>query len=165
MNTNTNKKRITLLRIYLAVIIILMIPFTNACSVFQYQLRPPIFRPYVTETLQVTAYCACGECCGWERNWKGQKVYSYGPHKGEKKIVGLTADGTWAEKGTIAADTDLFPMGTIMHIEGYGYGVVQDRGSAIQGKHIDIFFKSHAKALEWGNRDLNIKIWLPKEKK
>ena len=162
---NTSKKRVTLLKIYLAVIIILMIPFTNACSVFQYQLRPPVFRSYTVETLQVTAYCACGECCGWERNWKGQKVYAYGSQKGEKKIIGLTADGTKARKGTVAADTDLYPMGTIMYVEGYGYGVVEDRGSAIQDKHIDLFFKSHDKALEWGNRNINVKIWLPKKKK
>ena len=162
MNTN-NSKRIKLLKIYLWIIMILIIPFTNGCSVFQYQLRPPVFRSYQTEKLQVTAYCACGKCCGWERNWLGQKVYSYGPHKGEHKIVGLTADGSWAEKGTIAADTKIFPMGTIMYIEGYGYGVVKDRGSAIQGKHIDIFFKSHNKALDWGNRNMEVKIWLPKK--
>lgn len=163
MSMNTNKKRIKLLKIYLLFIIVLMIPFTNACSVFQYQLRPPVFRAHTVETLQVTAYCACGECCGWERNWKGQKVYSYGPHEGEIKIIGLTASGTKAKVGTIAADTDIFPMGTIMYIEGYGYGVVEDRGSAIQGKHIDIFIKSHNKALDWGNRDMEVKVWLPKK--
>ena len=162
MNTNTNKKRVTALKIYLLLIIILTIPFTSGC-VFQYQLRPPVFRSYKTETLQVTAYCACGQCCGWERNLLGQKVYSYGAHKGERKIVGLTADGTWAKEGTIAADTKIFPMGTIMYIEGYGYGVVEDRGSAIQGNHIDIFFKSHNKALEWGNRNMEVTIWLPKK--
>jgi 3D (Asp-Asp-Asp) domain-containing protein len=153
-------KRIRHLKIYLWLIIIMIIPFTNSC-VFQYQLRPPVFRPFKAETLQVTAYCACGHCCGWERNWLGQKVYSYGPHKGEHKIVGLTADGTWARQGTIAADPNIYPMGTIMYIEGYGYGIVEDIGSAIQGKHIDIFFKSHERALEWGNRTLNVKIWLP----
>lgn len=164
MNTDTNKKRITRF-LTLAAIILLMIPFTNSCSVFQYQLRPPVFRPYKVHTLQVTAYCACEKCCGWERNWKGQKVYAYGPHKGERKVVGLTASGTSARKGTIAADTDLYPMGTIMYIEGYGYGVVEDRGSAIQGKHIDLFFKSHNKAMEWGNKNINVKIWLPRKKK
>ena len=163
MNTNTNKKRVKALKIYLLLIIILMIPFTNACSIFQYQLRPPVFRANTVETLQVTAYCACGKCCGWERNWKGQKVYSYGPHEGEVKIIGLTASGTKAKMGTIAADTDIFPMGTIMYIKDYGYGVVEDRGSAIQDKHIDIFFKSHNKALDWGNRNMEVKIWLPKK--
>jgi len=163
MNKNTNKKRVKSLKIYLLLIIIFMIPFTNACSVFQYQLRPPVFRANTVETLQVTAYCACGKCCGWERNWKGQKVYSYGPHEDEVKIIGLTASGTKAKMGTIAADTEIFPMGTIMYVEGYGYGVVEDRGSAIQGKHIDLFFKSHNKALDWGNRNMEVKIWLPKK--
>ena len=164
MSTITNKsQRIKRLKLYFWLILLLTMTFLNSC-VFQYQLRPPVFRPYKVVSMQVTAYCACGKCCGWERNWLGQKVYSYGPHKGEHKIVGLTADGTWAMPGTIAADTDLYPMGTIMYIEGYGYGKVEDRGSAIQGDHIDIFFKSHQRALEWGNQTLNVKIWLPKEK-
>jgi 3D (Asp-Asp-Asp) domain-containing protein len=131
---------------------------------FQYQLRPPFFRPYKTVRLQVTAYCACEKCCGWERDSRGRKVYAYGPQKGKTKIVGMTASGTFAKKGSIAADTDIFPMGTIMYIEGYGYGIVEDIGSAIVGEHIDLFFKSHERALEWGNKTLDVKVWLPSKK-
>lgn len=145
-------------------LIVLTIPFTNGCAVFQYQLRPPVFRPYKTVRMQVTAYCACEKCCGWERDSKGRKVYAYGPHKGEPKIVGMTANGTRANKGTIAADTNIFPMGTIMLIDGYGYGVVEDRGSAIVGRHIDLFFKSHQRAIEWGNKTVDVKVWLPQKK-
>lgn len=157
-----NKKRISWLKISIFLLLILLIPFSNGCTVFQYQLRPPIVRPHRTETLLVTAYCACSKCCGWEYNRNHKPVHSYGPKKGKRKIVGMTASGIMAHMGTIAADTKLYPMGTIMYIEGYGYGKVEDRGSSIQGKHIDIFFKDHAQAVEWGNKTMEVTIWLPR---
>lgn len=61
--------------------------------------------------------------------------------------------------GTIAADTDYLPFGTIMYISGYGKGVIEDRGSAIKGPdRIDIFFRSHRKAQEWGRRKQTVRI-------
>lgn len=161
---NTKIKRSTWLRMSILLLVLSTIPFTNGCTVFQYQMRPPVFRPFETVRMQVTAYCACEQCCGWERNLKGQKVYAYGPHKGDPKIVGMTASGTRAHKGSIAADTNIFPMGTIMYIEGYGYGVVEDRGSAIVGRHIDLFYKSHKRAIQWGNQTVDVKVWLPAKK-
>ncbi len=63
------------------------------------------------------------------------------------------------EKGTIAADTKYYPFGTRMHIPGYGWGIVEDRGSAIKGpSRIDLFFNSHDEALEWGRRKLPVQI-------
>ena len=45
-------------------------------------------------------------------------------------------------KGTIAADTAHYPFGTKMYIPGYGWGVVEDRGSAIKGPNrLDIFYR------------------------
>lgn len=66
-------------------------------------------------------------------------------------------------EGTIAADTDYYPFGTRMYVPGYGWGVVKDRGSAIQGPdHIDIFIGSHQKTNEWGRQNLRVKIQMPK---
>ncbi len=113
------------------------------------------------QRLEVTAYCPCGSCCGWERNWWGRPVYSYGPQKGQRKQIGLTASGTRARLGTIAADTRIYPFGTVMYVPGYGYGVVEDRGGAIRGQKIDLFFRTHQQALEWGRQHKDIRIWLP----
>ncbi|MBT3194322.1 MAG: 3D domain-containing protein, partial [Verrucomicrobia bacterium] len=85
-----------------------------------------------------------------------------GPLKGKVKRVGVTAWGTKAKRGTIAADTRRFPFGTIMHIEGYGYGRVEDRGGAIKGNHIDLFFHSHKQALQWGKQTKRVRVWLPR---
>jgi len=65
-----------------------------------------------------------------------------------------------ARDGTLAADTNYYPFGTRMHIPQYGYGVVEDRGSAIKGpKHIDLFFDSHSDANEWGEQYLMVDIY------
>ena len=125
------------------------------------QLGPIRGREPIVRTLQTTGYCACGDCCGWHRNWLFQKVYSSGPRKGEPKKVGITASGTQARRGTIAADTSRYPFGTVMYIGDYGYGRVEDRGGAIKGDHIDLFFRTHGQALEWGKRTVPVKIWYP----
>lgn len=115
-----------------------------------------------TVMMETTAYCPCGKCCGWERVWWApwRTVYSSGPNKGKPKKVGITASGTKAHKGTIAADRRYYPFGTVMYIPGYGYGRVEDTGSAIQGSsRIDLFYGSHQQALEWGRQRVPVKIW------
>jgi len=112
--------------------------------------------------MEVTAYCACKKCCQWKRKWGCfllPAVYAAGPNKGKPKAVGVTADGTEAEKGTIAADTTRYPFGTIMYVPGYGWGVVHDTGKAIKGDRLDVFFASHRKALEWGRRRLRVRVY------
>ncbi|MDD3094705.1 MAG: 3D domain-containing protein [Candidatus Neomarinimicrobiota bacterium] len=156
------KRKIRRLKIHFFLILLLIIPFTNACSMFRNQLKPHFTRIPKIVTMQVTAYCSCEKCCGWKLNPNGESVYAYGPHKGKRKVVGMTASGTKAVPGTIAADISIYPLGTIMYIEGYGYGRVEDVGSKITQQHIDLFFKDHATAMNWGNRRMKVKVWLPK---
>jgi len=55
--------------------------------------------------------------------------------------------------GTIAADIRYFPFGTRIYVEGYGWGVVQDQGRAVQGAdRLDLYFESHREACQWGRR-------------
>lgn len=122
--------------------------------------------PGVTSRLAVvktTGYCKCGDCCGWHRSWfgLGPPVISSGPLKGRPKSVGITASRTEARPGVIAADTNLFPFGTVMHIPGYGWGRVEDIGGAIKGYHLDLYFTSHDEAREWGVRKRKIEFWRP----
>lgn len=111
--------------------------------------------------IEATGYCKCGDCCGWKRNLFMQPVYSYGASKGERKKVGVTSSGTKADIGTIAADTTVYPYGTKMFVPGYGWGVVEDIGGAIKGQRIDLFFKSHKDALEWGRKTVTVEVYLP----
>lgn len=120
--------------------------------------RPPRGEKPIVRTMEITGYCKCKKCCGWERNWYGRPVSA---SNGKPQKVGTTSRGTKAKVGTIAADTAKYPFGTIMQIPGYGYGRVEDRGSAIKGEHIDVFFKSHKQATQWGRQKRQVKIWLP----
>lgn len=64
-------------------------------------------------------------------------------------------------KGTIAADTNYFPFGTEMYIPDYGWGVVEDRGSAIKGPdRIEVFYDFHRSALKWGRKKEEVLIRL-----
>lgn len=125
------------------------------------RIRPPRHAPSFDRVMETTGYCSCGKCCNWKRNWLFRPVIASGPSKGQRKKVGYTASGVKAKPGTIAADTSRYPFGTIMYVEGYGYGRVEDRGSAIKGEHIDLYFKSHRDALRWGRRNTRVRVWLP----
>lgn len=126
-------------------------------------IRPPRGSHYIEKIMETTGYCPCKKCTGWRRTWYGKPVNAYGPNEGKYKPVGVTASGVKARKGTIAADTTKYPFGTIMFIPGYGYGCVEDRGSAIADDHIDLFFRRHRDAVEWGRQVKTVRIWLPKK--
>lgn len=82
-------------------------------------------------TFRISAYCACSKCCG-------------------KWANGITASGKTARANhTIAADTSVLPFGTEVYIDGQKY-VVEDRGGAIKGKRIDVFYGSHQEAYNHG---------------
>jgi 3D (Asp-Asp-Asp) domain-containing protein len=127
------------------------------------RIRPPAGRQPTVMTLEVTGYCNCGICCSWERRWLGlgSPVISSGPNKGKPKEVGVTASGARARHGTIAADTSVLPFGTIVYVPGYGYGRVEDRGGAIKGGRLDLWFSSHDEAREWGRKRVSVRVWKP----
>lgn len=113
--------------------------------------------------MEVTGYCNCGKCCNWERTVLslGRPVIKSGAAKGQPKEVGLTASGTRTHRGTIAADTSVLPFGTIIYVPGYGYGRVEDRGGAIKGQKLDLWFSSHEAALQWGRKKIEVQVWKP----
>ncbi len=147
-------------------------------------------------SMEVTAYCGCGECSGWERgSWTYLKLdfwnrYIRAGRQTGQPYSGRTASGTrprepqpglfsvdtlvhpwmvpvrlllpwlWLPRdGTLAADTRHYPFGTRMFVPGYGYGVVEDRGSAIRGpERLDVYFRRHRVARAWGRRRVNVEI-------
>ena len=124
-------------------------------------VKPPRDTPGREYVVITTGYCPCSECCGWKRNWLGRPVVASGPDRGKSKVVGMTASGAMARPGTLAADTSIFPFGTIIYIPGYGYGRVEDRGSAITGYHLDLFYRTHGLAAQHGKVKAKIKVWFP----
>ena len=89
--------------------------------------------------MEVTAYCPCTRCCG-------------------PQAQGLTASGKRVSYNNglfVAADTRLLPFGTRLQIPGYADEQpveVIDRGGAIKGHKLDVYFHSHQAAREWGRR-------------
>jgi uncharacterized protein YabE (DUF348 family) len=58
----------------------------------------------------------------------------------------------------IAVDPSVIPLGTKVYVEGYGYAIAGDTGSAIKGNKIDVFFATKAEAYRWGRKTVKIKI-------
>ncbi|MDI9571520.1 MAG: 3D domain-containing protein [Pseudomonadota bacterium] len=117
----------------------------------------------IVRKMLVTGYDAGQKSTGWKRKWGlffMPPVYAYGPNEGKRKEVGVTADGSKARKGVIAADISRYPYGTRMYVPGYGWGEVHDIGSAIKGNHIDLFFPSEKEAKAWGRKYLDVIILL-----
>ena len=88
-------------------------------------------------------------------------VQSTGKKPGDS-TYGLTRSGVKVRRGlysTVAADPKIFPIGSILFIPGYGYGVVADTGSKINGHRLDLYFKTvDAVYKQWGKRSLNVFI-------
>lgn len=123
-------------------------------------IRPPAGIQPVTVEMKTTSYCHCHRCCSYK--WLFFVPYQKsGAVSFRIKQVGITSSGVMARPGTIAAETSLYPYGTIMHIPGYGYGRVEDTGGAIKGQHIDLYRPNHWYARHWGVQTKRIRIWLP----
>ena len=90
---------------------------------------------------------------------------STGKNPGDKHY-GITASGTTARPGTVAVDPRVIPLGTKLYVESldgtsdYGFAIAEDRGSAIKGKKIDLFFTSNRSAMNFGRR--NVKVYILK---
>lgn len=92
----------------------------------------------VTELYTITAYCPCAKCCG--------------------KSNGITASGIKAVQGVTIATDKSIPFGTKIYIDGIGERIVQDRGGAIKGNRIDLYFDSHQEALNFGRQIKEVTI-------
>ena len=52
---------------------------------------------------------------------------------------------------TVAVDPSVIPYGSRLLIGGYVY-IAEDTGSAIKGRHIDMFMDSHDVAMQFGKK-------------
>lgn len=105
-----------------------------------------------TAALDVIEVVATGYTAGVESTGKRPGHPGYG----------ITYSGVKVRRdqvSTIAADPKLFPIGTLLHIPGYGYGVVADTGSAIKGNRIDLYFETIKEVYEqWGKRKVEVQV-------
>ena len=85
-------------------------------------------------------------------------AYEPGPQSCGKFASGYTSAGYVAGYGVVAVDPDVIPMGTRLFIEGYGYAVAGDRGSAIDGNRIDLGFNTVDECYAWGRKEVQVYI-------
>jgi len=75
---------------------------------------------------------------------------------------GITYSGVKVRRdhvSTVAADPKIFPIGTLLYIPGYGYGVVADTGSKIKGHKIDLYFETKRDVFRnWGKKTVHVQV-------
>lgn len=106
---------------------------------------PPTKKPAGGKVVRMTAtgYCACTKCCGPDAR-------------------GITASGkpVSANGSKFVAADRKYKFGTLVLVPGYDVKPVPvlDRGGAIRGNRLDVYFTSHQDALRWGVRRLNVRV-------
>ncbi len=84
--------------------------------------------------------------------------YSSDPRECPRSSKGRTASGLMAGYGLVAVDPRVIKLGTRLYIEGYGYALAADKGSAIKGLKIDLGHNSHGEALAVGRRSVRVHV-------
>lgn len=84
---------------------------------------------------------------------------------GDPKVPGtVTYSGHNVERGLVAVDPKVIPLGWRLYVPGYGYAYSSDTGSAIIGKRIDLFVESKAASKRWEYNKVTVYL-LEKAKK
>ena len=76
-------------------------------------------------------------------------------------LKGRTASGANARPGMIAADPSVLPLGTVVHLRAGRYTgtyTVADTGGRIRGRRVDVYVESQREAVEFGRRQVKIKV-------
>ena len=76
----------------------------------------------------------------------------------EPGLSDATASGLKAQHGVVAVDPRVIPLGTRVHVEGYGYAIAGDTGSAIKGMRIDLCFDRLEECNAYGKRTVRVEI-------
>lgn len=72
-----------------------------------------------------------------------------------KTGVDLKAD---PDAKVIAVDPAVIPLGSKVHVEGYGYATAEDIGGGIDGNEIDVFVHKQDDALQWGRKQVKVTV-------
>jgi len=71
---------------------------------------------------------------------------------------GMTFTGLPVDKGVLAVDPEIIPLGSIVWIPGVGYVVALDTGGAIKGYRADLYLPDRESALRWGRRTVKVRV-------
>jgi len=71
---------------------------------------------------------------------------------------GITYTGMKVRRGVVAVDPKVIPLGTRLYVEGYGFAIAADTGSAIKGYRIDLYHDTYEEAMRYGRRKVKVYI-------
>ncbi|MGP4059974.1 LysM peptidoglycan-binding domain-containing protein [Halobacillus sp. H74] len=75
---------------------------------------------------------------------------------------GVTATGidlnANPDQKVIAVDPNVIPLGSKVHVEGYGVAIAGDTGGAINGNRIDVFMPNREDALNFGRKSVKVQV-------
>ena len=90
---------------------------------------------------------------------------AYDPYPAGGSGTGRTANGMKAQKGVVAVDPRVIPLGTKLYIEStdgtswsYGYCIAADTGGAIKGNKVDLCYNTVGECIQFGRRKANVYI-------
>ena len=85
-------------------------------------------------------------------------AYDPGPISTGAYSDGYTAIGLKATYGVVAVDPRVIPLRSRLYIDGYGYAIAGDTGSAIKGNRIDLCYDTYEEAIRFGRRPVTVYI-------
>lgn len=132
------------------------LPIPDMSDVPHIQEEPVVIQGDIIETvveekkdglkeLNVSAYCACEQCCG--------------------KTDGITASNKKAQQWHTVAAGKTYKFGTKIYISALentpsgGWFVVEDRGGKIDDNHLDVYFENHQEAQQFGRHNYECVIY------
>lgn len=74
---------------------------------------------------------------------------------------GITRSGVWVQRGIIAVDPALIPIGSIIELKAGRYSGIytaMDTGELIQGRLLDIYVATYDEALRFGRRSVQLRL-------
>lgn len=97
---------------------------------------------------------------GGARNWRvlTMEATAYCPRSCCGSATGQTASGRKAEYGIVAVDPRHIPLGTVLYVDRYGFGIAADTGRAIKGYRIDLCYPTHREANRFGRQRVRVLV-------
>ncbi|HHV59382.1 MAG TPA: DUF348 domain-containing protein [Clostridiaceae bacterium] len=96
------------------------------------------------------------KCTAYTASYEDTGKHPWDPY------FGITSTGIKAQRGVIAVDPNVIPLGTRVYVEvrgktpDYGFAVCADTGGSIKGNIIDIYLDTQEEVYDWGIKYVNV---------
>jgi 3D (Asp-Asp-Asp) domain-containing protein len=123
-------------------------------------VHPPVDQVVALGTRAMIA--SRGSFAGREYMMLEATAYYPGPDNFGGGVGPRTAIGVVAQRGVVAVDPAVIPLGSKVYVEGYGYAIAADTGGAIKGMKIDLCVNTYDEAMHFGRQTVKVYILDPR---